>query len=1119
MAEGALVGVAKGITEKAGNLLAQEIVLLWNLKDDIEKLNDTVLTISAVIQDAEEKQQHNNQVRVWLKRLNDALYEADDLLDDISTEALRREVMTRNKKAKEVRIFFSKSNQLAFGLKMGHKVKAMNKRLDAIKNIKGFHLDERPVETQVGGYRVRETHSFVRTEEVIGRDNDKEEIIKILLDPNVEESVLILPIVGLGGLGKTTLAQLIFNDREIQNHFEQKLWVCVSDDFEVKVIVKKILECAQNKKQEEIELNTLINNLKNEIDGKRYLLVLDDVWNEDPQKWLKLKSLLMSGARGSRMLVTTRINKVAEITKTIQPYMLEGLDKKKSWSLFKQMAFENGQEPEKSIFKVVGKKILERCKGVPLAIRTIGSLLYFKNTEKEWLSFKDSELSKVPQEENDILPTLRLSYDHLPSYLKQCFAYCCLFPKDYNIHKPTLIQMWMAQGFIRPNQNQCLEDVGHEYIMNLLWRSFFQEVKKDERGNILHFKMHDLMHDLAKLVAGSYNTTCNSEKEIIDEKILHASLGRESLSQIPTSLFKASRIRTFMVQGQFGNLRISIYDSKIVASFKFIRLLDLHHMGIRTVPNSIEKLKHLRYLDLSENYYIRMLPNSITRLHNLQTLKLYECGLITKLPNDFTKLVNLRLLEINTLTHIPRGWEQMTSLQALSVFKFEIGDGSWFKRNSGLKDLQGPNELKFPKLQKISLYNYSGVKFPNWMSSLTTLVEFRLEDCNKCQHLPPLEQLPNLKCLSLNKLDSLEYMSEIDYGEELSNSSFIPSLHELHLLRCPNLKGWWRQRRDSSEEVDDDNNHLLPFFPGLSNLEIKNCPKLTSMPLFPNVRRLTLDMCSMKLLKQTSTLQIEIANSSFAPRSNLEYLETGTLNEPLPNLPNLVSLCCRGPPPQGMQHLTSLKKMEIWDSMEVDVSNLDAVEWQGLKSLQLLEIKWCSKLKSLPEGMGGLTSLQTLVIYRCPKLKSLPEGIQGLTSLQTLEIWYCPKLKSLPEGIQGLTSLQTLEIWFCPKLKSLPEGIQGLTSLQTLQILHCPKLKSLLEGIQGLTSLQTLKIWDCPKLKSLPEGIQGLTSLNILEIYDCPILLKRCKRETGEDWPKIAHIPNLEGDLRQQQTN
>ena len=548
----------------------------------------------------------------------------------------------------------------------------------------------------------------------------------------------------------------------------------------------------------------------------------------------------------------------------------------------------------------------------------------------------------------------------------------------------------------------------------------------------------DLMHDLAKLVAGSYSTTCNSKEENIDEKSMHVSFGGQSQSQIPSSLFRASRIRTFMLQGRVWDT--SIYSSTIATSFKFIRLLDLHHMSISTIPSSIGKLKHLRYLDLSDNY-IRMLPNSITRLHNLQTLKLCDCY-ITKLPSDFTKLVNLRLLEIDSLTHMPRGLdglEQMTSLQVLSVLAIRLNCGSRFQRNSGLKDLQGPNKLKFPELQEMRLYNYGGLKFPNWLSSLTTLVEFRLEDCNKCQHLPPLEQLPNLKYLLLIKLGSLEYMSEIDYSEELSNSSFIPSLNLLYLVRCPNLKGWWK--------VDDDKNHLLPFFPRLSDLEIENCPKLTSMPLFPNVERLILDMCSLTPLKQISTLQIEIANSSFAPLSKLQYLETGTLKEPLPNLSNLIFLCCRGPLPQGMQHLTSLKNMEIEDSMEVDLSKFwDAVEWQGLKSLQSLQIRHCPNLISLPEGMGGLASLQTLEIKRCSKLKSLPEGMGGLTSLHTLDIW------------------------------------------------------------------------DCPKLKSLPEGIQGLTSLNTLKITSCPILLKRCKRETGEDWPKIAHIPNLKGEICQQQT-
>ena len=275
-----------------------------------------MVTWWAVLLDAEAKQ-HNNEVKVWLKRLKDAMFDADDLLDDISTEALRREVMTRNNnKAKKVRIFFSKFNQLAYGLKMGHKIKAMRERLDAIAVDRKFHLEERSEERQVRFKTREQTYSVVRADDVIGREDDKEAIIGSLLNPNVEEDVSILPIVGITGLGKTTLYQLVFNDEEIKKHFEQKLWVCVSEDFDIKIIVEKILECATKKKPvENLQMNTLVNDLQKEVNGKRYLLVLDDVWNEDPEEWHKLKDLLMGGARGNRILVTTRSIKVAELLK------------------------------------------------------------------------------------------------------------------------------------------------------------------------------------------------------------------------------------------------------------------------------------------------------------------------------------------------------------------------------------------------------------------------------------------------------------------------------------------------------------------------------------------------------------------------------------------------------------------------------------------------------------------------------------------------------------------------------------------------------------------------------------------------------------------------------------
>nr|XP_023917633.1 putative disease resistance protein RGA3 [Quercus suber] len=439
MAEGALIKIAEGIIGQLGKLALQEIVLLWGVKDELEKLKNTVSIINAVLLDAEEQQAQSHAIKEWVAKLKDVLFEADDLLDDFSTEVLRREVMTKNKKAKEVRIFFSKSNQLAYGLKMGHKIKAIRERLDAIAADKKFHIEVRHRGTQVMDL-MRETDYFVRAENVIGREHDKKKITERLLDSNIEENVSVYSIVGLGGLGKTTLAQLVFNDEEIQKEFERKLWVCISDDFDVKIIVKKILEYAKGEKLENLERNASINDLQKEIDGKRFLLVLDDVWNDDSEKWDKLKEILLVGARGSRILVTTREEKVAESSKTIETYRLTGLNDEDSWSLFKQKAFKKGQEPENSKFKEIGMEIVSKCKGVPLAIKTIGSLLYFKKSEEEWLSFKNNE-----------------------------------FSKDYEIEEEILVKLWMAQGFIEPlGQNQCLEDVGNEYFRELLWRSFFQ---------------------------------------------------------------------------------------------------------------------------------------------------------------------------------------------------------------------------------------------------------------------------------------------------------------------------------------------------------------------------------------------------------------------------------------------------------------------------------------------------------------------------------------------------------------------------------------------------------------------------------------------------------------------
>uniref|UniRef100_A0A2N9HI74 Rx N-terminal domain-containing protein n=1 Tax=Fagus sylvatica TaxID=28930 RepID=A0A2N9HI74_FAGSY len=329
MAEGALFHLAGKVLDVLGSFILQKLKLASGVETEIENLRDTVSTIHAVILDAEKKSSHSHQIKDWLRKLKDVLHDADDLLDDFYFEVLRHKVMTK----KQVRLFCSSSNQLAFSPKMGHKIEAIRKRLNAIADGRKFHLDESSIEPQVMN-RDRETYSFVHEEDVIGRDDDKKEITKLLLDDNVVENISIIPIVGLGGLGKTTLAQLVYNDENVSKNFELKLWICVSDIFDATGIVKEILKQLKKKKREgslenleqlkmkmheagsleilaqlkehersfeilgqltkhEESLENLQNQLREKLNRKKYLLVLDDLWNEDNNKWFRLRDLLM----------------------------------------------------------------------------------------------------------------------------------------------------------------------------------------------------------------------------------------------------------------------------------------------------------------------------------------------------------------------------------------------------------------------------------------------------------------------------------------------------------------------------------------------------------------------------------------------------------------------------------------------------------------------------------------------------------------------------------------------------------------------------------------------------------------------------------------------------------
>uniref|UniRef100_A0A2P2MWX9 Disease resistance protein RGA2 n=1 Tax=Rhizophora mucronata TaxID=61149 RepID=A0A2P2MWX9_RHIMU len=292
MAEGLLLSVSERILGKLGSFASEEIGLWWGVNDEIGSLGRTVSRVKVVLLDAEDRQARGDDpVRDWLGELKEVIYDAEDLVDDFSTEVLRRQVTN------EVRLFFSSSNRLAYGLKMGHKIKAIRKRLDAVMSVgKPFNFQQRPVDssTFVMTKKREQTHSTL-PEVVVGREVEKSAIRQLLLSDNYENNVIVISIFGIGGLGKTTLAQLTYNDENVKMHFNLRIWVCVSGDFNLELIVRKILESATGEKVKLSEMNPLKDFLHKIINEKKYLLVLDNVWNENFEKWSSLRDLLVGG--------------------------------------------------------------------------------------------------------------------------------------------------------------------------------------------------------------------------------------------------------------------------------------------------------------------------------------------------------------------------------------------------------------------------------------------------------------------------------------------------------------------------------------------------------------------------------------------------------------------------------------------------------------------------------------------------------------------------------------------------------------------------------------------------------------------------------------------------------
>ena len=734
------------------------------------------------------------------------------------------------------------------------------------------------------------TSSFIDEGSVIGRNEDRRQIVEMLL--SIEGAKLsVIPIVGMGGIGKSALAQLVYNDKDIENCFDLRIWISVSVDYDVVSITKSIVESVMEKRLNLSELDKIQVKLQNVLKEKRFLLVLDDMWNENISHnfWDVLRSPFSVGLSGSKVLVTTRSSVVSSILTITDPYHLQPLSDKDCWKLIAQKALSNKNEDKKKELEVIGEKIAEKCGGLPLAAKTIGSALCSKFAKSEWEALLENKLWDLPECKTEVFPELRLSYNYLPACLKKCFAFCSIFPHKYQFQKDELVQLWAVEGFIQSQGGKRNEDIGNDYFDNLLSRYFFFEDVNESGQQV--YSMRGLIHEMAQLVSADFCIQMEDGMTHLPKfrNARHSSLLSQNIQSRTLEEFQRCRhVKTFMVFCESG-LRDDKFLYVLFVNFQCLRVLNLSNTGISELPDSIENSKCLRYLNVSKTN-IWKLPESIACLYGLEILKLQECPKFLQLPRDMKNLVKLRHLDLNIkqLSSMPSELGKLTNLQTLSAFIVGKYEGCQIGELENMRNLQGricitnlenvPNvedakkakldekpylaslELLWNdqgdsikkgeevlgglrphcKLQALKVINYSGITFPSWLgdpSVLWKLEDIELRNCKNCKVLPTLSHLPALKSLYIEEfgLTKLEH----EFCGSVNNKGF-PSLEHLTFFDMPKLVSWegitaMDMPRLGTLKISDcpklGSLPSLHFLSSLENLDIMRCPELQSLPV------------------------------------------------------------------------------------------------------------------------------------------------------------------------------------------------------------------------------------------------------------------------------------------------
>ncbi|XP_010255824.1 PREDICTED: disease resistance protein RPM1-like [Nelumbo nucifera] len=893
MAEALLVSVITKLGEIALKEVAPDGQHQVRTTDDIRFIKDELSTMKAFLRDAEKKSMRGEVVSEWVAQVRDEAYKIQDVLEEflLRMDLLRARLTRRHVGCLDIKFYIcyipSFNKQMTLCREFHSEIECIKREVEAISRRRlQYNLQEEVnssnhEEETRGDYGL--SSPFVEEANIIGIDKDVEKLENWLLKEGVDENHQrsIISVVGMGGLGKTTLVKKVYNS--IKGHFECSAWVSVSQAFELRGILRRLMEefyesrkQAPPKGMEAMAVEKLQQTTYGYLQGKSYILVLDDIW--DVNAWEVVKIALPCKGK-CKVIFTTRLEDVASPTgETNYVHKLQKLPPNLAWDLFyiKQFKNNNPSVSFPSHLKEIGEAIVKKCDGLPLALGAIGGLMSKKGTNPSvWddvLKNLDWELNHS-QDLQRLSAVLLTSYNYLPSPQKYCFLYCGFFPVDYRIKTSRLIRLWVAEGFVEDHPRKTPEEVAANYLVQLINRSILQVDIDKLRVGLNACRVHDLMREMAiqifkKEEFGVVYTNHPSNGLLVGSHrriAFHNKIADNSLTWDNRINHEQNNPRSFLT---FSVKEVS-YSAlrQMLLNLKSLRLLDLSETKIEHLPSEIGNLIHLRYLGLRWTQ-IHQLPSSLQKLHNLQTLDLRNTKVESFPPKiqiaTFPQMRHLLLtnnrekLSDRTFTiHILRRFtigannRELSNLQTLSGVKAHKSLASQLGYLNGLRKLyivevrreyctelcaalrrmEHLRSLRIcsntkgdvldlemmspppPHIEKLSL---DGIMecLPQWVCSLNNLHTIKLFDSRLTDDpMLSLSQLPNLEILVL----STAYMGrQMGWISSSSGDVGFPKLRSLCISDMLNL-----------EEFTEIEEGMLQC---LWHVVIGFCPKLKKLP-------------------------------------------------------------------------------------------------------------------------------------------------------------------------------------------------------------------------------------------------------------------------------------------------